>query len=83
MEDEARILRKAQQGDRDAFGLLYRHYYPRLYRYCKANIYRDDLAADICQETFLKSLESAADISLYGHRDLSGLCLPDRPEHDH
>ncbi|MDP3941648.1 MAG: RNA polymerase sigma factor, partial [bacterium] len=26
--------------------------------YCKANMYRDDLAADICQETFLKAWKS-------------------------
>lgn len=54
MENESSLIQKAQRGDKDAFGMLYKHYFPRIYRYCKANIYRSDLASDICQETFLK-----------------------------
>lgn len=54
MENEIELVQKAQRGDKEAFGSLYKHYFPRIYRYCKANIYRDDLATDICQETFLK-----------------------------
>jgi RNA polymerase sigma factor (sigma-70 family) len=54
MEHEIDVLKQAQQGDKEAFGKLYKHYFPRVYRYCRANIYRDDLAADICQETFMK-----------------------------
>ncbi len=55
MDNEAELIKKAKAGDKDAFGVLYKHYFPRLYRYCKANIYKDELAADICQETFLKA----------------------------
>jgi RNA polymerase sigma-70 factor (ECF subfamily) len=55
MENEESIVERAQSGDKEAFGALYKHYFPRIYRYCKANIYRDDLATDICQETFLKA----------------------------
>lgn len=54
MEHETEIVKQAQRGDKEAFGKLYQYYFPRLYRYCKANMYRDDLASDICQETFLK-----------------------------
>jgi RNA polymerase sigma factor (sigma-70 family) len=54
MEDEEQLIEKAKRGDKNAFGQLYSYYFPRIYRYCKANIYRDDLAGDICQETFLK-----------------------------
>ncbi len=64
MENEATIIEKAKQGDKEAFGVLYKHYFPRIYRYCKANIYRDDLAADICQETFLKAWKSFPTFSL-------------------
>lgn len=55
MDDEVSIIQKAKNGDKQAFELLYKHYFPRIYRYCQASIYRDDLAADISQETFLKA----------------------------
>ena len=55
MENEITIIEKAQRGDKDAFGELYAYYFPRIHRYCKANIYKEHLAADICQETFLKA----------------------------
>ena len=52
--DEEHLIEKAKSGDKEAFGVLYKTYFPRIYRYCRANIYRDDLASDICQETFMK-----------------------------
>lgn len=55
MDNESAIIQKAKQGDKDAFGLLYKYYFPKIFRYCRANIYRDDLAADICQEVFMKA----------------------------
>jgi RNA polymerase sigma-70 factor (ECF subfamily) len=64
MENETAIIEKAKRGDKDAFGRLYKHYFPRIYRYCKANIYRDDLAADICQETFLKTWKALPTFTL-------------------
>jgi len=64
MENEATIIEKAKSGDKEAFGILYKYYFPRIYRYCKANIYKDDLAADICQETFLKAWKSLSKFTL-------------------
>lgn len=64
MENEELLIEKAKQGDKDAFGQLYKYYFPRIYRYCKANIYRDDLASDICQEAFLKAWKSLRSFSL-------------------
>src|SRR3989344_1620957 len=58
MENEDILIKKAQEGDKEAFGILYKHYFNRIYRYCKVNIYRDDLASDICQETFLRAWKS-------------------------
>ena len=55
MENEHELLMKAKAGDKDAFGILYKYYYPKVFRYCRVNIYRDDLASDICQETFMKA----------------------------
>lgn len=53
--EEEHLIEKAKSGDKEAFGVLYKTYFPRIYRYCRANIYRDDLASDICQETFMKA----------------------------
>ncbi len=48
-------IQKAQGGNKEAFGELYKEYHKRIYRYCKVNIYRDDLAADLSQETFIRA----------------------------
>jgi RNA polymerase sigma-70 factor (ECF subfamily) len=64
MENEETVLEQAKQGDKNAFELLYKYYFPRIYRYCKANIYRDDLAADICQETFMKAWKALPTFTL-------------------
>ena len=64
MENETELIEKAKTGDKDAFGTLYKYYFPRLYRYCKANIYKDELAADICQESFLKAWKALPTFTL-------------------
>lgn len=48
-------IQKSQAGDKEAFGEIYKEYQKRIYRYCKVNIYRDDLAQDLCQETFIRA----------------------------
>lgn len=58
MDTLPELISKAQQGDKNAFGSLYKEYYQRIYRYCRINTYRDDLAEDICQETFLRAWKS-------------------------
>lgn len=55
MNNSHETIQKAQRGDKEAFGELYKEYYKRIYRYCKVNIYRDDLAADLSQETFIRA----------------------------
>lgn len=55
MDNLSETIQKAQNGDKDAFGELYKEYYERIYRYCKVNIYAEDLVQDICQETFIRA----------------------------
>lgn len=54
-ETEADLIMKSQQGDRNAFGELVRHYYPRVinvvYRMCGDTA----LAEDAAQEAFLRA----------------------------
>ena len=55
MDNLGEIIRLAQNGDKNAFGILYKEYYQRIYRYCKINLKRDVLAQDLCSETFVKA----------------------------
>lgn len=55
MEDLSNLIDRAQQGDREAFGQIYKLFYRRIYRYCYMNLYDEGLAADTCQETFIKA----------------------------
>lgn len=55
MDNLSELVLKAQRGDKAAFGKLYNEYYKKIYRYCRINIYRSDLAQDICQETFIRT----------------------------
>lgn len=58
MEDLPEILARAQNGDKEAFGLLYNEYQRKIYRYCAVNLYKSDLAQDVCQETFIRAWKS-------------------------
>lgn len=58
MDNLKDIIRKAQRGDKEAFGFLYKEYYQRIYRYCRISLYNDITAEDVCQETFLRAWKS-------------------------
>jgi RNA polymerase sigma-70 factor, ECF subfamily len=55
MEQLSDLIQKAQQGDKEAFGALYKQYYRKIFRYCKINLYKDAIAEDVCQETFVRA----------------------------
>lgn len=48
------LIKRAQEGDKDAFGEIYNLFYKKIYRYCQFHTNNIELAQDICQETFLK-----------------------------
>ena len=33
------FIEKAQKGDREAYGSLYKKFYPRIFRYCRINLF--------------------------------------------
>lgn len=55
MENTGLLIEKAKNGDKDAYGKLYKEYYKRIHRYCKANLYREDVVEDVCQEVFIRA----------------------------
>lgn len=62
--DSDGLLQLAKNGDKDAFGNLYKIYYERIYRYCSIHISDSSLALDICQETFIRAWKSLPSFSV-------------------
>jgi RNA polymerase sigma-70 factor (ECF subfamily) len=54
-EEPARLVRKAQKGDRSAFGTLYQRYAGLVHRIALSSLPADEIA-DCVQETFLRAL---------------------------
>jgi RNA polymerase sigma factor (sigma-70 family) len=52
---EAALLEALRQGDGEAGHRFVRDYYPSIYRYLVALTGQSELAADLCQETFLQA----------------------------
>ena len=49
-------VRRAARGDAGAAGLLFDHYYPRVYRYALSKLKRSQDAEDVAAETFARVL---------------------------
>lgn len=65
MEDKD-LIKRAQEGSKEAFGDLYKKYFQKVYRYCRFNTVHDELAKDICQESFLKAYKKLKDFKTDG-----------------
>ena len=59
-------VRRAARGDGDAAGLLFDHYYPRVYRYALSKLGRAQDAEDIAAETFARVLRRLEDFRWRG-----------------
>jgi len=55
MEETANLVTNAKNGDRQAYGNLYKQYYARIYRYCRINLYNKAVAEDVCQDVFIRA----------------------------
>lgn len=67
MEDEKDLITKAQKGDREAFGHIYKKYVQKIYRYCSINAKDEELAKDICQECFVKAWKTIKSFKTSGN----------------
>lgn len=52
--DEAQLVRRAQQGDRDAFSELYHLYHPKIYRYIYFRVGSEAVAEDLAGDVFVR-----------------------------
>jgi RNA polymerase sigma-70 factor (ECF subfamily) len=58
--DEHALVQRAQQGDRQAFGVLINRYWDRLYRWLYHLSHHRQQAEDMAQETFLRAFRKLA-----------------------
>ena len=70
MNEEEYLIKKAQKGDKEAYGQLYKKYFQKIYRYCKFNTESDEVAKDICQESFVKAWKKIKDFKTEGNWSL-------------
>jgi RNA polymerase sigma-70 factor (ECF subfamily) len=61
-----RLVEAARQGDPEAFGSLFDHYYGPVYRYVAARVGRPSDAEDLAQLVFVKALEALPRYELRG-----------------
>jgi RNA polymerase sigma-70 factor (ECF subfamily) len=57
-DKELKLIRRAQQGDKDAIGELYRQHVDVIYRYIWARVRDENTAEDLTALVFLKALEA-------------------------
>lgn len=67
LEAEKKLVAQSQQGDQDAFAVLYRNYVQAIYRYCFFRVQDSDQAEDLTADVFLRAVDG---LSRYNERGL-------------
>lgn len=73
MVDDRELVRRAQQGDREAVGALYAAYHPRVYRYIAYRVGDQGTADDLTAEVFLTMVRKIHDFEDRGRPLLAWL----------
>jgi RNA polymerase sigma-70 factor (ECF subfamily) len=63
LEDERKLIELSKEGEADAFGLLYDHYFPKIYRFILVRVGRREEAEDLSHQTFLKAWQNLKNYS--------------------
>ena len=66
MQDEESLVRRAKQGDQQAFAQLYEEHFDRIYRYVVIRIGDKMEAEDMTQQVFLKAFQSISSFKWKG-----------------
>ncbi len=66
MQDEERLVGRAQKGEQEAFSQLYEENFDKIYRYVIVRIGNEAEAEDLTQQVFMKALESIASFKWKG-----------------
>ncbi len=58
LEAEKQYIQEARKGNKEAFGALYDHYLPQIYRFILFKVSRKDEAEDLTHEVFLNAWQN-------------------------
>ncbi len=58
LEDEIKQIKQAKRGNKEAFGLLYGHYLPKIYRFIFLKVSSQAEAEDLAHEVFLSAWQN-------------------------
>ncbi len=58
MEDEKQLIKRAKDGEAEAFGSLYDYYLPKIYRFVLLKVSHREEAEDLTHQAFLKAWEN-------------------------
>lgn len=67
LEDEIKLIRQAQKGQADPFGLLYDHYCPQIYRFILLKVDNKEEAEDLTHEVFLNAWQNVSNYNDRGY----------------
>jgi RNA polymerase sigma-70 factor (ECF subfamily) len=67
IDGEEKLIQKAVRGDSSAFGLLYDHYQPMIYRFVAVKVGRREEAEDITHQVFMNAWQNIASYRHRGH----------------
>jgi RNA polymerase sigma-70 factor (ECF subfamily) len=67
LEDERSLVERAKGGEAEAFGLLYDHYQPKIFRFVLLKVSHREEAEDLTHQTFLKAWENLDKYEFQGY----------------
>ncbi len=67
LEGEQKLVKKAKDGEVEAFGLLYDHYLPKIYRFVLLKVSHREEAEDLTHQAFLKAWENINQYNFKGY----------------
>src|ERR1700677_3343750 len=67
IDGEEKLIQEAVRGDSSAFGLLYDHYQPMIYRFVAVKVGRREEAEDITHQVFMNAWQNIASYRHRGH----------------
>jgi len=67
IDGEEKVIKQAVRGDSSAFGVLYDHYHPMIYRFVLVKVSRREEAEDITHQVFLSAWQSVGGYKHRGH----------------
>ena len=69
--DDIKLIKRCQNGDKEAFQELVKMYHPYVYRFLIRTTGDEQLSQDLTQDTFIKIIRSIEKFDIYGKAKFS------------